>query len=157
MARQMLAAVIVSVAAALLAAGSASAALSNYTWTGAQGPGSSGNYDYWSQNNWNVASPISDQSLGTLTFPDLGAGCNNRTATLACYSSDDDITGLSANAITIDDTVPYQILDQPLTLGAGGITATPQTSPASGLRPHHLSPAHPERQPEPGALPGTAA
>ncbi|HWF35663.1 MAG TPA: Ig-like domain repeat protein [Solirubrobacteraceae bacterium] len=102
---------------AVLAVPSSAAALSDFTWSGATAAPN------WSAaGNWGGAAPSG--SVGTLTFPALGS-CST------CYSSVNDVSGVSANAISIDDSVPYQIAGNGLTLGAGGITAAPSTA-ASG-------------------------
>src|SRR5438045_1733573 len=110
--------------AAALVAGTlalpAHAAAADFTWTGLAG------VTAWSNaNNWAGAAAPSG-SVGTLTFPALTSFlCTQEPPIRNCYSGFNDIAGLSVDAITIDDGVRYQLGgSQPLTLGAGGITAT---------------------------------
>ena len=56
--------------------------------------------------------------MGTLSFPAL-TGCTT------CYESSNDVTGLNADGISIDDSAPYLISGNAITLGSGGITAAP--------------------------------
>jgi hypothetical protein len=89
-------------------------ALVDFSWSGAAGSPA------WSDaGNWSGATAPSG-SVGTLTFPALSS-CS------ACsYVSSDDVAGLNANALLIDDSAPYEISgSEPLTLGAGGITSAP--------------------------------
>jgi hypothetical protein len=94
-------------------------ALADFTWSGAGGD------VVWSDaGNWSGAAAPSG-SVGTLTFPALSScsGCTYQAA----YWSADDVAGLTANAVSIDDSAPYVISgSQSLTLGAGGITAAPR-------------------------------
>lgn len=92
-------------------------ALTDFTWTGAGGSRA------WSDaGNWSGATAPSG-SVGTLTFPALNT-CSY-CASSAC-GSEDDVAGLSANALSIDDSASYNIYGpQSLTLGAGGVTAAP--------------------------------
>ncbi|HWF75100.1 MAG TPA: Ig-like domain repeat protein [Solirubrobacteraceae bacterium] len=102
----------------VLAVPSSAAALTDFTWSGAAGASS------WSTAaNW-VGATAPNGPSGTLSFPAL-PGCTG-----TCYTSANDLTGASANAnaISIDDGVPYQLNGNGLTLGAGGITAAPSGS-----------------------------
>jgi hypothetical protein len=115
----------------LLSAAPASAA--NFTWTGAApltGPSSM----LWSNGqNWAGGSAPSG-SVGTLSFPRLTGPCASMSSSSnACYSSQNDVTGLSANAITLDDTSGYLLMGDPLTIGAGGLTAAPGGSCPCGI------------------------
>jgi hypothetical protein len=104
-------------ALAVLAVPSSAAALTDFSWSGASAAAN------WSAgSNWVGGTPPSG-SVGTLSFPALGAG-----SCTACYQSSNDVSGASASAISIDDGVPYQITGNGLTLGAGGITAGPSVS-----------------------------
>jgi hypothetical protein len=93
------------------------------TWTGASaGTG-------WSQNgSWaGVLGPTG--TVDTLIFPALTSGaCTAVPATAACYSSNNDVSGLSARAIKIDDGTGYSITGDGLALGSGGITASTAAS-----------------------------
>ena len=68
--------------------------------------------------NW-VGGTAPSGSVGTLTFPALTSGN---------YETVNDITGLSANAISIDDGVGYSLNADAITLGSGGLSAAPSTS-----------------------------
>jgi hypothetical protein len=106
--------VAVAVVAGVLGLPSSASALTAFTWSGA------GSAPNWSAGtNW-VGGTAPSGSVGTLTFPPLAAPC-----TTTCYQSSNDLTGLSADGISIDDSAPYQITGTGLTLGAGGIAATP--------------------------------
>jgi hypothetical protein len=106
----------VAVLAGVLGLPSSAAALTDFTWSGASGAPN------WSAPaNWGAAAPSG--SVGTLSFPAL-----TPSACTTCYQSSNDTSGLSANAISIDDGVPYQIMGNGLTLGGGGIAAAPSAS-----------------------------
>jgi hypothetical protein len=94
------------------------------TWTGKAALGTG-----WSHGaSWAGALGPSG-SLDTLAFPALtSAACTSVPATAACYSADNDVSGLTARAISIDDGVGYSISGDALTLGSGGITATTSAS-----------------------------
>ncbi len=84
--------------------------------------------DEWSlPENWKGKSaPTEKEALGTLTFPRLSEPCEPEEHT--CYESENDVKELSAESLHIDDGDGYEILGEALTLGSGGLTA----SPASG-------------------------
>jgi hypothetical protein len=120
----------VLVAAALLLPSSATA-LTDFTWSGGAPPGSSG----WSNGgNW-AGGTAPSGSVGTLTFPLLtSAPCTATPPGATCFTSNNDITGLDVNALSIDDgapvSAPYQISGNAIALGAGGLTArTAATTP----------------------------
>jgi hypothetical protein len=82
----------------------------------------------WSEtSNWSGGVAPSG-SVGTLEFPAL-PDC---PGTATCYYSGNDISGTSANEISIDDGVPVDVglptSEQAITLGAGGLTAAPSTN-----------------------------
>ncbi len=112
------------VAAAPLLAPAVAQAGTNYTWSGAAAPGSSN----WSNGtNWEGSAPSG--SVGTLTFPALTSpACTANLPTATCYTSTNDVAGLNVNALSIADGVPYDISGNAITLGAGGLTASPSTS-----------------------------
>jgi hypothetical protein len=93
----------------LLCTGSALAA--DYTWSGG------GSSSSWSEGaNWlgNVA-PSNGASIETLSFP----------VRPALTSSENNVTGLSVNALRIDDSHGYGIGGEQLTLGSGGLSVSP--------------------------------
>jgi hypothetical protein len=82
----------------------------------------------WSAaDNWSggAAPTAADSPYGTLTFGDLGAACDDRTSSETCYQSKNDVSGLSANAISIDAEGAYVITGDGITLGSGGLSAAP--------------------------------
>jgi hypothetical protein len=113
----------VSVVAGVLAtASSALATGTNYTWAGSDPSASN-----WQQpDNWlGNASPSG--TIGTLSFPDLGAACDSGTSSGSCYSSDDQLGNLTADQLSIDDDQAYSISttdSSTLTL-SGGLNAAP--------------------------------
>jgi hypothetical protein len=106
--------------------GNCEAGLAN-TWTGAT----------TLTNGWSHASSWAGAlapagALDTLVFPALTSGaCASVPASAACYTSANDVSGLTANAINIDDGVGYSIGGDALTLGSGGISATTSSSSPS--------------------------
>jgi hypothetical protein len=122
----------VLLAAALLLPSSATA-LTDFTWSGGAAVGSSG----WSNaGNWTGGTPPRG-TVGTLTFPLLtSAACTANPATATCYTSNNDVTGLDVNALSIDDghptSSPYVITGNAITLEGGGLTAS-TASTTTGL------------------------
>jgi hypothetical protein len=109
------------VAAAPLLAPAVAQASTNYTWSGAAAPGTPN----WSDGtNWEGSAPSG--SVGTLTFPALTSpACTAKPATATCYTSTNDVAGLTVNAISINEaTGYYNISGNAITLGAGGLTVT---------------------------------
>lgn len=120
----LLAAATLVVGASWLAPAPASGALTNFTWSGG------GSIGWTDGGNWTGgAAPIPDESIGTLTFPQL-ASCG----LTSCLVSNNNISGLSANAVSVVDTAGYEISGEPLALGSEGITAFPG-SPVSVQAP----------------------
>ena len=116
----------------LVCAPSASA-LTDYAWSGGTLPAT------WNQDgNWTTSAPSG--TVGTLTFGQLNPSCltdPTYIGTHACYDSVNNVTGISASAISLDDGYPYSISAEPstngLTLGSGGLTATTAvTNPTNG-------------------------
>ncbi len=98
-------------------AGPSLASATDYTWSGA------GNSQLWSNGtNWGGVAPSG--SVGTLTFPDLSgvSACTSSPPTEACYQSFNDVSGITANALSITGG-PYNLSGNGITLGTGGITA----------------------------------
>ncbi|MFL5823811.1 MAG: hypothetical protein ACJ764_10260 [Solirubrobacteraceae bacterium] len=111
----------VAAVAACVVPGTASA-LASFTWSG-----QARNNPFWSAPaNWS-GHTVPGGSVGTLVFPKLGGGCSpSSSSTKSCYLAGNDVSGLSAEAISIDDAEGYSLSGDPITLGAGGITAAPQ-------------------------------
>jgi hypothetical protein len=101
-----------------------SAAAANFTWTG-EGAFGSG----WSgATNWEAGVAPSGK-VGTLSFPALtGSVCTADPQTATCYRSNNDVSGLEVNALAVDDGHGYQLTGNAITLGAGGLTASPSAS-----------------------------
>lgn len=114
------------VVAGVLAAPGTAAAVSDFQWTGATQLAAQGSTDWSTTTNW-LGGVAPSGSVGTLSFPALTSGACQGAASDSCYSSDNDINGISANAISIDDGVPYHIFGTGITL-ANGITAAPSAN-----------------------------
>lgn len=100
------------------------AAPPSLTWSGAQ----ESPEDEWSlAGNWaGGKAPTAGEALGTLTFPRLtSSACTGSEPEGACYESEDDLAGLSAEALKLDDGDGYRIEGNALTLGSGGLAAAP--------------------------------
>jgi hypothetical protein len=113
-------AVIVGLAACLGGAGTASAA--GLDWTG---QGLSPN---WSNaTNWGGAAPSG--TVDALDFPALtNSECTATVPVTPCYTSINDVSGLSVGAISIDDAAGYDIESSnghAVALGSGGLDAAP--------------------------------
>jgi hypothetical protein len=108
----------------------AATAPTDLTWTGANPIDDSGPGDLWSQGNWTGSPPVSDESLGSVTFPSLGS-CS--VGVESCYQSNNDVGGLVADALSVDDTDSYSIGGGSIGLGSGGLTAAPGGAVVVGL------------------------
>jgi hypothetical protein len=124
---------VLAVCGSLLVASSALAA-ANFTWSGAAPVGEA----TWSKTtNWEGGTAPSG-SVGTLTFPALtGGACTAKPPTATCYESNHDLSGLSIEGISIDDSRPYRITGNPITLGSEGLKAS--TTNNSFLQPPTIS------------------
>lgn len=121
-----------------LLAGASSAFAAEFTWSGGAAQGE----PKWSNVlNWGGSAP--GGSVARLTFPKLGGACEAETPTKTCYRSSNDLSGLSTEAITVDDGEGYFFTGNSFSLGAGGITAeTARTTvfkPAAFLMPVTLT------------------
>lgn len=100
----------------------------DFTWSGATPSGTAGAQNWSNGTNW-AGGTAPSGAVGTLSFPALTSpGCTAFPPTDVCYGSTNNIAGLGANALSIDDGVGYQIGGTGITLGAGGITAGPSAS-----------------------------
>src|SRR5262249_3773911 len=99
-----------------------SAWAADFTWGGATTD------PLWSNaGNW-AGGTAPGGSVGTLTFPTLTTPvCTAVPSPDTCYISDNDISGLSANALSFTSSGPYLIRGNGITLGAGGLTAVPSS------------------------------
>jgi hypothetical protein len=109
---------------ALLSSAPVAESSTDYTWTGASTSSSWASGADWAGG----LSPTG--TSGTLSFPQLTSpACTAATPTVTCYRSNNNNSGLAANAITIDDSQPYVIGGgYPISLGSGGLTATPDSA-----------------------------
>ena len=100
----------------------ASSAAADFTWTGAAGAA-----DWSNTTNWGGSAPSG--AAGILTFPALvSPACTSDPVTATCYESHNDVSGVSATSLSIDDGAGYIIDGNAITLGAGGLTASTATS-----------------------------
>lgn len=102
------------------------AAATDYTWSGATANSSGSSAADWSTaTNWaGGTAPTQNETVGTLTFPALSS-CNSSDT---CYTSANDLTGISASAISLESGAGYTIAGNAITLGSGGLTLTPSSS-----------------------------
>ncbi len=118
-ARALLGLVAVGVWLALVSTAGASA--QSFTWTG----GSAFTADWSSGANWaGEVAPASSTTLESLDFPQLESACAE-DPTHACYESVNDLSGLTVKSMQIDDGEDYGIFGESITLGAGGLSASP--------------------------------
>jgi hypothetical protein len=99
----------------------------SFTWTGR----STVTEEWFAPANWegDTTAPASGEEMESLIFPRLtNEACVEELGTEPCYFSYNDLTGLSAESIRVDDGDDYFIGGDELALGSGGLTA----SPASG-------------------------
>jgi hypothetical protein len=114
---------IVAAACCLAQASRAQASMPSFTWAGRSTV----------SENWSVAknwegntAPTASASVGTLTFPRLtSTECTAEEETHPCYFSFNDLSGLTAEALDVDDGNSYLIGGEKVTLGSGGLTASP--------------------------------
>jgi len=98
-------------------------ASTNFTWAG----GSTATENWTALENWEGGvAPIAAEGIGTLTFPRLTSfACEHEPKAHPCYISFNDVSGLSAESLQIDDGDDYLIGGEELTLGSGGLSAAP--------------------------------
>ena len=108
------------------------AALASFTWSGGT-PSSTGGADDWS-NGTNWAGGVTPSgSVGKLTFPVLTAtACTSSPPTDTCYQTFNNIVGLAAHTISIDDASTYFLQGDAIKLGAGGLRASTTKTTFSG-------------------------
>jgi alpha-tubulin suppressor-like RCC1 family protein len=113
----------------LAAVGGAPGRAPSFTWSG-----QSSVSEEWSLGaNWETGlAPMAVTQIGTLAFPRLtSTACTVEEEIHPCYFSFNDVSGLSAEAMQIDDGDDYTIGGDELELGSGGLTASPAAG-ASG-------------------------
>jgi hypothetical protein len=107
----------------LVSARVADASPTSFTWTG-----QSTITENWSAlANWEGgAAPTSGEEIETLTFPRLtSTACINEPGAHPCYISFNDVSGLSAKSMQIDDGDEYLIGGDQIAIGSGGLSASP--------------------------------
>jgi hypothetical protein len=135
---------------ALLAVGlalpaSALASSPSFTWSGA----TKIEEEEWSLGgNWEGGTaPKASEQVETLTFPRLtSTACTTERASHSCYFSFNDVPGLSAEAMKLDDGNSYLLAGEELALGKGGLAVAPASGTSGGAAdflelPIHLSAA----------------
>jgi hypothetical protein len=108
---------------ALVLVPAASATVSPFVWTG------NASEPAWSSSsNWGEGSAPSSSEPVTLEFPRIPF-CSG-----TCYKSENDVSGLTAESIKLDNGDEYVLRGKEITLGGGGLTASPasESSGASG-------------------------
>jgi hypothetical protein len=96
----------------------------SFIWAG----GSTTTADWSVLENWegDVAAPTAAEGVGRLTFPELtNQACTSEPGTHACYLSFNNVSGLSAEAVQLDDANDYLLAGDGIALGSGGLTAAP--------------------------------
>lgn len=103
-------------------AASAAIASTSFTWTG-----ESTSLNWSAPTNWEGdQAPAASTHINTLDLPGLtSAACTPEPAPDSCYLSTNDVTGLSADSMEIDDGDSYFLDGETLTLEGGGLTAAP--------------------------------
>lgn len=116
---------VLAIGGLLLALAPVASASTNLTWSGKLGQA----IPEWSTAaNWEPeAAPAPDTAIGMLSFPQLtGVPCTFITSNDGCgYGSENDVSGLSVESTSIDDGEDYSIVGEPITLGGGGLSASP--------------------------------
>jgi hypothetical protein len=99
----------------------AGATVPSFTWTGEAAESS------WSAaKNWEGETAPSSPGPVTLDFPQLTSpACASASTSGTCYLSDNDMSGLSVESLKIDDGDDYKIGGGEITLGGGGLIASP--------------------------------
>jgi hypothetical protein len=102
----------------------------SFTWSGRSAVMSESSFDWSLGTNWlGEETPTFDEAVRTLTFPLLGAACEGERPADACYRSDNDVNGLSAQALRLDNANDYVIAGHQISIGSGGLTASPARGP----------------------------
>jgi hypothetical protein len=115
----------------LTLADSASAlALSSFAWTGERAPN---NIAWSSEGNWaSDTAPSPSSTVESLDFPATASDTCTSFEGYCFFLSENDIGGLTTESMHIDDAQDYAIFGEPITLGAGGLSASP-ASPSEEL------------------------
>jgi hypothetical protein len=107
--------------ALLLTIAPAVAGAAPFTWKG-----EAATSEWTKTENWSGGVAPSG-SVETLSFPKLAnPECAGSKPKVTCYVSFNDVSGISAKGISIDDGSPYRISGNGISLGSGGLTAKPE-------------------------------
>jgi hypothetical protein len=111
-----------AIAALLVLAPAAAANSTSYIWSGRSTVSSN-----WSaEANWEGVSPTDSIEAGLLEFPHLTSEtCSSEIPTRTCYLSYNNLSGLSAEALQIDDGDDYLLAGEEVGIGSGGLVASP--------------------------------
>jgi hypothetical protein len=114
----------------LLLAPAADASPMSFTWSGQ----STITEDWSASANWvGGVEPTTGEAIGTLTFPRLtNEVCEEDLGTEPCYISYNNVSGLSAESVQIDDANDYLIGGNEIAIGSEGLTASPGVSQEAG-------------------------
>lgn len=114
----------------LAGASVAAASPISFTWSGQ----SKVTEDWSAPANWaDDANPAPGEEIETLTFPKLtNKVCADELGSEPCYISFNDVSGLSAKSIQIDDADDYLIGGDELTIENEGLTASPEETGSAG-------------------------
>jgi hypothetical protein len=103
-----------------------------FIWSGDGATGSG-----WSTaENWEAEVTPSASGTVALSFPRIPSCVG------VCYESENDVSGLSAESIAIDDGNDYKLSGDALTLGAGGLGAAPATGTSGAAGDAFRLPIH---------------
>jgi hypothetical protein len=114
----------VAIAGACLVLAPNALAAPSFTWAGV-----STTSDKWSVGqNWEGGTaPQSSASIADLVFPHLGStACTTEPETHPCYIGVNNLGGLAAESLQIDDGNEYLIGGEGIDLGKGGLDASPE-------------------------------
>jgi len=99
---------------------------STFTWVGDEEALLEGADDWSDPANWGEGgAPAAQSALGTVEFSQLGGECGQDAFALPCYTSNNDLGGLSVQELKLNDDDDYEITGEPITLSSGGISASP--------------------------------
>lgn len=102
----------------------------SFTWSGGSAVVSESSFAWSLGENWlGEETPTSGETVRTLAFPRLGSACEGERPADACYDSYNDVSGLNAEALRLDNANDYEIAGGPISIGSGGLTASPANGP----------------------------
>ena len=104
--------------------------VASFTWSGRSALVSESSLDWSLGANWlGGEMPTSEEAVRTLAFPNLGSACEDERPADACYDSYNDVSGLSAEALRLDNANDYVMAGDQISIGRGGLTASPASGP----------------------------